>query len=108
MKTTAASTSQNLAVAPEVSGSAATSPATLTSVEIGELYTGLVDAFDHVVMPSALSKDNSLRGRLILRTKRKFVLRAAERCILNTTCTTIETIADVMLNEAFRLGFDVV
>ena len=112
---TAASTCQNLGVTfqtPEaIIGNtvAAAAPGTLsTSVEIGELYSGLVDAFDHVVMPSALIKDSSLRGRFVLRAKRKFILRAAERCIQNSTCTTIEAIVDVMLNEAFRLGMEVV
>lgn len=78
-----------------------------TSVEISELLNGLVEAFDHVVVPIVLSKDGSLRARLILRMKRKFILRAAQRSVQSCVCTTTESIVDVMLNEALRFGMTI-
>jgi hypothetical protein len=64
----------------------------------------VMDAFDNIVVADALAKDSSLRARLILRMKRKFVMRAVERFIQSCVCATVEDVADAALNEACRLN----
>lgn len=83
-----------------------TLPTTTTSVEVTELLASLAEAFDHVVGAVALTIDSSLKGRLILRMKRRLVMRAAERFVLQTSgvCATIEDAAEEVLNEAIRLN----
>ena len=83
-----------------------TTTTTTTSVEVTELLASLAEAFDHVVGAVALTIDSSLKGRLILRMKRRLVMRAAERFVLQTSgvCATIEDAAEEVLNEAIRLN----
>lgn len=76
-----------------------------TSVELSELLATLGEAFDTVVGAVALTRDSSLKGRLILRMKRMFVMRAAERYVQTTSlCATIEDVCDEVLKESLRLN----
>lgn len=81
-------------------------PATLTSttsVEVTELLASLTEAFDSVVGGLVLSKDSTVKERLIFRMKRRLIMRAAERYIQSCVCASIEDVADEVLSEAYRL-----
>lgn len=73
-----------------------------SGIETSELLGAIAEAFDHVVYAHALAVDNSLKGRLVLRMKRRFVMRAAERCI--QAGDSLEDIADSIMNETVRLN----
>ena len=78
---------------------------TAPCVEVSELLSATAEAFDHVVDGNSLTMNSSLKGRLILRMKRWFVLRAVERYIQTSgVCVTIENVADEVLNESARLN----
>jgi hypothetical protein len=75
----------------------------MTSVEVTELLASLTEAFDSVVGGLVLSKDSTVKERLIFRMKRRLIMRAAERYIQSCTCASIENVADEVLSEAYRL-----
>lgn len=93
---------------PQVQTSPIEAPKTLrtstSSVELTELLRALTEAFDHIVGPIAQSNDDSLKGRIIFRMKRRFVLCAAEQFVQTCVCATIEDVVDELLNEAFRIN----
>lgn len=88
---------------PPLTNSSEAASKASASVEVTELLAALTEAFDHVVGGLALSKDSSLKGRLIFRMKRRLVMRAAERYIQSSVCASVEDVADEVLSEAYRL-----
>jgi hypothetical protein len=74
-----------------------------TSVEVTELLASLTEAFDIVVAGMVLSKESTVKERLIFSMKRRLIMSAAERYIQSSVCASIEDVADEVLSEAYRL-----
>lgn len=73
-------------------------------MEITQLLCAASEAFDHVIGAKALAVDSSLKGRMILRMKRKFVLEATKRSIDGSVCMSVEDVAEELVNESVRHG----